>query len=76
MRPRTAVIPQRSKKCNACAHEPMQAVADPTALEMETRKQMAERQAAHDDRNLARALTPAERKDKKAHKLFDDTGGH
>ncbi|GFR42882.1 hypothetical protein Agub_g3874 [Astrephomene gubernaculifera] len=43
---------------------------DPTAVEKEVRKQMAERQAAHDDRNLARMLTPAERRDKKLRKLF------
>eukprot|EP00798_Chlamydomonas_sp_ICE-L_P006696 gene6696-3366_t len=49
-----------------------QAVADPTAMEQETRKQMAERQNAHDDRNLARQLTPAEKRDKKMKKLFDD----
>ncbi len=51
-----------------------QAVLDPTAIEMETRRQMAERQQAHEDRNLARALTPAERRDKKLRKMFDDTG--
>ncbi|KAG2437008.1 hypothetical protein HYH02_011440 [Chlamydomonas schloesseri] len=43
---------------------------DPTAVEKEVRKQMAERQAAHEDRNLARKLTPAERADKKLRKLF------
>lgn len=32
---------------------------------------MSERQQAHDDRNLARMLTPAERRDKKVKKLFD-----
>lgn len=36
---------------------------------------MSERQAAHDDRNLARALTPAERRDKKLRKLFEGGGG-
>lgn len=51
-----------------------QAVADPTAMEKEARKQMAERQAAHDDRNLARKLLPTERREKKLHKLFDDNG--
>ncbi|GAX81848.1 hypothetical protein CEUSTIGMA_g9276.t1 [Chlamydomonas eustigma] len=51
-----------------------QAVADPTAMEKEARKQMAERQSAHDDRNLARKLTPAEQREKKMKKLFDDTG--
>lgn len=47
--------------------------ADPTAIEAEVRKQMAERAAAHEDRNLARKLTPAERRDKKLRKLLDDT---
>lgn len=48
-----------------------QATLDPTAIEAEVRRQMAERQAAHDDRNLARMLTPAERREKKLRKLFD-----
>lgn len=47
-----------------------EATLDPTAIEQEVRKQMAERQAAHDDRNLSRKLTPAERRDKKLRKLF------
>ena len=51
-----------------------ESAADPTAIEREVRKQMAERQAAHDDRNVARMLTPAERREKKAKKLFDETG--
>jgi U4/U6 small nuclear ribonucleoprotein PRP3 len=33
---------------------------------------MAERAAAHEDRNLARMLTPAERKDKKLRKLVGE----
>lgn len=49
-----------------------EAAADPTAIEKEVRKAMEERQQAHEDRNLARKLTPAERKDKKLKKLFDD----
>ncbi|GIL51848.1 hypothetical protein Vafri_7756 [Volvox africanus] len=49
------------------------AALDPTAVEKEVRKQMAERQAAHEDRNLARKLTPAERRDKKLRKLFGTT---
>ena len=51
-----------------------ESAADPTAIEKEVRKQMAERQAAHDDRNVARMLTPAERRDKKLKRLFDETG--
>ena len=42
-----------------------EATADPTAVEREVRLQMEERAAAHEDRNLARKLTPAERRDKK-----------
>ena len=30
-------------------------------------------QSAHDDRNMARMLTPEERREKKSKKLFDDT---
>eukprot|EP00201_Polytomella_parva_P009354 CAMPEP_0175070536 /NCGR_PEP_ID=MMETSP0052_2-20121109/18767_1 /TAXON_ID=51329 ORGANISM="Polytomella parva, Strain SAG 63-3" /NCGR_SAMPLE_ID=MMETSP0052_2 /ASSEMBLY_ACC=CAM_ASM_000194 /LENGTH=572 /DNA_ID=CAMNT_0016337657 /DNA_START=15 /DNA_END=1730 /DNA_ORIENTATION=- len=44
---------------------------DPTAVDLEVRRQMAERQAAHEDRNVARMLTPAERRSKKIRKLFD-----
>ena len=51
------------------------AAADPTAIEKEVRAQMAERAEAHEDRNLARALTPAERKEKKLRKMFEETGG-
>lgn len=42
-----------------------ESTADPTAIEKEVRAQMEERQMAHDDRNLSRKLTPAERKEKK-----------
>ena len=41
-----------------------EAVADPTKIENEVRKQMEERQRNHDMRNLARKLTPEERKEK------------
>lgn len=51
-----------------------EATADPTAVEAEVRKQMAERASAHEDRNLARMLTPSERKDKKLRKLVGDEG--
>ncbi|GMH37612.1 hypothetical protein BSKO_05485 [Bryopsis sp. KO-2023] len=51
-----------------------EAAADPTAVEREVRKAMEERQQAHEDRNLARKLTPEERKEKKLRKLFDDGG--
>jgi U4/U6 small nuclear ribonucleoprotein PRP3 len=39
---------------------------------MEIRSAAAEREQAHTDRNLARKLTPAERRKKKERKLFDD----
>jgi U4/U6 small nuclear ribonucleoprotein PRP3 len=47
-----------------------EAVLDPTAIEREVREQMAEREQAHQDRNLARMLTPAERREKKMRKLL------
>lgn len=47
-------------------------VVDATAIELKVREAAAERQAAHDDRNLARKLTTAERKAKKLRKMFDD----
>ncbi|CAA2997651.1 RDM16-like isoform X3 [Olea europaea subsp. europaea] len=49
-----------------------EATQDPTKLEMEIRSAAAEREQAHIDRNVARKLTPAERREKKERKLFDD----
>ncbi|CAK9176550.1 unnamed protein product [Ilex paraguariensis] len=49
-----------------------EATQDPTRLEMEVRSAAAEREQAHVDRNIARKLTPAERREKKERKLFDD----
>ncbi|KAL8551924.1 hypothetical protein ACS0TY_000826 [Phlomoides rotata] len=49
-----------------------EATQDPTKLEMEIRSAAAEREQAHIDRNIARKLTPAERREKKERKLFDD----
>ncbi|XP_026662367.2 protein RDM16-like isoform X2 [Phoenix dactylifera] len=49
-----------------------EATQDPTKLEMEIRSAAAEREQAHVDRNIARKLTPAERREKKERKLFDD----
>ncbi|CAI9280459.1 unnamed protein product [Lactuca saligna] len=49
-----------------------EATQDPTRLEMEIRSAAAEREQAHVDRNIARKLTPAERREKKERKLFDD----
>lgn len=50
-----------------------EATQDPTKLEMEIRSAAAEREQAHIDRNIARKLTPAERREKKERKLFDDS---
>jgi U4/U6 small nuclear ribonucleoprotein PRP3 len=49
------------------------AVADPSAIEKQVRQQMAQRQTNHDMRNLARMLTPEERKEKRRRKLMEDT---
>ncbi|XP_037423395.1 protein RDM16-like [Triticum dicoccoides] len=49
-----------------------QATQDPTRMEMEIRMAAAEREQAHVDRNIARKLTPSERREKKERKLFDD----
>lgn len=49
-----------------------EATQDPTRLEKEIRSAAAEREQAHIDRNMARKLTPGERRDKKDRKLFDD----
>ncbi|KAK8592100.1 hypothetical protein V6N13_062687 [Hibiscus sabdariffa] len=49
-----------------------EATQDPTKLEMEIRSAAAEWEQAHVDRNIARKLTPAERREKKERKLFDD----
>lgn len=49
-----------------------EATQDPTRLEKEIRSAAAEREQAHIDRNIARKLTPAERREKKERKLFDE----
>ncbi|BAU00702.1 hypothetical protein LR48_Vigan442s008800 [Vigna angularis] len=49
-----------------------EATQDPTRLEKEVRSAAAEREQAHIDRNIARKLTPAELREKKQRKLFDD----
>jgi len=51
------------------------ATADPTAIEKKVAKEMAKRHAAHEDRNLARMLSPAERRQKKMKKLLDAVPG-
>ena len=53
-----------------------EAVADPSALEARVRQEMAQRIKNHEERNQARKLTPAQRKEKKKRKLLNDpTGG-
>jgi U4/U6 small nuclear ribonucleoprotein PRP3 len=49
------------------------AVADPSKLEKQVLQQVAQRQKNHDMRNLARKLTPQERKEKKRKKMIEDT---
>ncbi|KAL5074526.1 hypothetical protein RYX36_013510 [Vicia faba] len=49
-----------------------EATQDPTRLEKEVRNAAAEREQAHIDRNIARKLTPAELREKKERRLFDD----
>jgi U4/U6 small nuclear ribonucleoprotein PRP3 len=63
--------PPRVRLANLMRVLGAEAAADPTAVEGEVRRQVAERAAAHEDRNLARALTPAERREKKLRKLLD-----
>lgn len=49
-----------------------EAVANPSLVERKARAQMAERQQDHEMRNLARKLTPAERREKNIAKLQKD----
>ncbi|KAL7107866.1 hypothetical protein ACP275_06G081000 [Erythranthe tilingii] len=53
-----------------------EATQDPTKMEMEIRSAAAEREQAHIDRNIARKLTPAERREKKEKKLFEDANAN
>ncbi|KAI3936118.1 hypothetical protein MKW92_004318 [Papaver armeniacum] len=48
------------------------ATQDPTRIEMKIRSEAAEREQAHIDRNIARKLTPAEHREKRAKKRFDN----
>ncbi|TMW60454.1 hypothetical protein Poli38472_000496 [Pythium oligandrum] len=52
-----------------------QAVADPSAIERKVRQQMAQREKNHEMRNLARKLTPEERREKKLRKIKEDAAG-
>ncbi|GAV77261.1 DUF1115 domain-containing protein/PRP3 domain-containing protein [Cephalotus follicularis] len=63
---------QKIKMSNLMKVLGSEATQDPTKLEMEIRSAAAEREQAHVDRNIARKLTPAERREKKERKLFDD----
>lgn len=49
-----------------------EATQDPTKIEKEVRAAALEREQAHIDRNIARKLTPQERREKKERKLFED----
>ncbi|KAK8957789.1 hypothetical protein KSP39_PZI000152 [Platanthera zijinensis] len=49
-----------------------EATQDPTKMEKEVRAAALEREQAHIDRNIARKLTPQERREKKERKLFED----
>jgi U4/U6 small nuclear ribonucleoprotein PRP3 len=49
-----------------------QAIADPSKIEMKVIEQMQKRILNHQMRNLARALTPAQRAEKKKRKLQED----
>lgn len=51
------------------------AVADPTAIEADVRKQVLERRKAHEERNQQRKLSKAERKEKKMAKIEADKKG-
>ncbi len=50
----------------------VEAVQDPTKIEAQVRKQMAQRLKTHQDANLNRKLTPEQRKDKKLKKIQED----
>lgn len=50
-----------------------QAVADPSKVEKRVIQQMQQRRLNHEMRNLAKKLTPAEKKEKKRRKLQEDT---
>ncbi|RHY53711.1 hypothetical protein DYB30_004714 [Aphanomyces astaci] len=52
-----------------------QAVADPSAVERKVRAQVAQRELNHEMRNLARKLTPEERREKTLNKLKKDAAG-
>ncbi|KAG6609702.1 U4/U6 small nuclear ribonucleoprotein Prp3 [Phytophthora cinnamomi] len=52
-----------------------QAVADPSAIERKVREQIAQREKNHEMRNLARKLTPEERREKKLRKIKEDAAG-
>lgn len=52
-----------------------QAVADPSAIEKKVREQVAQREKNHEMRNLARKLTPEERREKKLRKIKEDAAG-
>ncbi|CAE6076384.1 unnamed protein product [Arabidopsis arenosa] len=66
--------PQRSKvkMGNLMKVLASEATQNPTKLEKEIRTAAAEREQAHMERNVARKLTPKEKREKKERKVFDD----
>lgn len=50
-------------------------VADPSALEAKVRAEVAQRIKNHEERNLARKLTPQQRREKKRRKMLNDPSG-
>jgi U4/U6 small nuclear ribonucleoprotein PRP3 len=51
------------------------AVSDPSAIEKKVREQIAQREKNHEMRNLARKLTPEERREKRLRKIKEDAAG-
>jgi len=68
--------PPKVKISNLMQAMKNEAVMDPSAMEAKVRAEMAQRVRNHELRNLARKLTPQQRKDKKRRKMLNDpTGG-
>jgi len=67
--------PPKIKISNLMQAMKNEAVADPSALEAKVRAEMAQRVKNHEERNLARKLTPAQRREKKRRKMLNDPSG-
>jgi len=71
-----AAPPPKVKISNLMQAMKDEAVADPSALEAKVRSEVAQRLRNHEERNLARKLTPQQRREKKRRKMLNDpTGG-